>query len=146
MFQMSGQGPYYGQANWFNYLHHEKIPSAVERYQNEARRVLSVLDGVLEGREWLVGDKITFADLAFAPWNERLDSVLGVPAENKLDGFPNVKVWHERMVSRPSWKKAADMRIRLMDEQGLAPNGMPKEMKNFQEFQEKIAKDSAADK
>ena len=34
MFQMSGQGPYFGQSGWFQVLHHEKLPSAIERYQN----------------------------------------------------------------------------------------------------------------
>ena len=124
---MSGQGPYYGQATWFSYKHSEKIPSAIERYQNEARRMLGVLNGVLDGKKWLVGDKITFADLAFLPWNEHLDVVLGVSAENAFDGFPNVKAWHKRMVSRPSWKKAVETRIRLLDEQGFMPNGMSKD-------------------
>jgi glutathione S-transferase len=145
MFQMSGQGPYYGQANWFSYLHPEKVPSAIERYQNEARRMLNVLDRVLEGKMWLVGDKMTYADLAFLPWNDRLDLVLGVPVENMLDGFPNVKAWHERMASRPSWVKVIETRTRLMDEQGLMPNGMPKGMKNFQEFEANIKTESAAD-
>ncbi len=40
MYQMSGQGPYFGQAAWFANYHHEKIPSAIERYQKEIRRVI----------------------------------------------------------------------------------------------------------
>lgn len=64
-FQASGQGPYYGQAAWFNYFHPEKIPSAQERYKNEILRVLGVLNDVLSKQEWLVGGKVTIADLSF---------------------------------------------------------------------------------
>ncbi|KAK3325765.1 hypothetical protein B0H66DRAFT_599909 [Apodospora peruviana] len=31
---MSGQGPYWETAGWFNVLHPEKLPSAIERYNN----------------------------------------------------------------------------------------------------------------
>ncbi|KAF2837869.1 glutathione S-transferase [Patellaria atrata CBS 101060] len=122
MFQVSGQGPYFGQASWFNVLHAEKIPSAIERYNNEVKRILDVLEGCLEGKEWLVGDKITFADLAFPTWNDRIDAIILCPPEAKFEAHPNVKAWHERMTSRPSWKKAMETRAKLMDEQGLMPN------------------------
>lgn len=82
---------------------------------------------------------MTFADLAFVPWNDRLESVLLCPDENKFDGFPNVKAWHERMTARGAWKRAMEKRAKLMDEQGLMWNGMPKGMKNFQEYEAKIA-------
>lgn len=64
-FQASGQGPYFGQLAWFKFHHSEKIPSAVERYQNEVKRVLSVLNGVLSKQDWLVAGKLTVADLSF---------------------------------------------------------------------------------
>ena len=53
------------------HYHPEKIPSAIERYQKETQRVVSVLDGVLAKSPsgWLVGDKVTIADLAFITWN-----------------------------------------------------------------------------
>jgi len=71
---VSGQGPYYGQAVWFTKYHSEQIPSAQERYYNEIKRVTSVLDGHLKKQPkgadgpWLVGDKFSYADLAFVPW------------------------------------------------------------------------------
>ena len=64
-FQSSGQGPYFGQAAWFTFYHPEKIPSAVDRYKNEIKRVLGVLDGVLAKQEWLVAGKATIADISF---------------------------------------------------------------------------------
>ncbi|OTA98357.1 hypothetical protein M426DRAFT_326032 [Hypoxylon sp. CI-4A] len=140
-FQTSGQGPYFGQAGWFMVLHSEKLPSAIERYQNEVRRIHGVLDGWLQrdgGKKWLVGDKMTYADLAFTTWNDRSDDILGCAPEDKFRGFPHVQAWHERMTSRPSWKNAMASRARLMDEQGLTWTGMPKEFSNLEEYQAKI--------
>lgn len=57
--------PYFGQFRWFAKVHSEKIPSAVERYKNEILRVFGVLDGVLSKQQWLVGNKLTVADLSF---------------------------------------------------------------------------------
>ncbi|RYP20205.1 hypothetical protein DL767_009505 [Monosporascus sp. MG133] len=137
-FQTSGQGPYYGTAGWFIHLHPEKLPTAIDRYTKQVTRVLGVLEGWLEGKQWLVGDKMTYADMAWVPWNDRVDTSLGVPEPDKFNGFPNVKAWHERMTSLPSWKRSMDARARLMDEQGLMWNGMPKGIKNFQEYEAKI--------
>lgn len=140
-FQMSGQGPYFGQAGWFNVLHAEKLPSAISRYQAEVRRIHGVLEGWLakqeeHGSQWLVGDKMTYADLAFTTWNDRSDAILECAPEDKFKGFPRVQAWHERMTSRPSWKKAMELRAKLMDEQGLTWTGMPKGFKSLAEYQE----------
>ena len=141
-FEVSGQGPYFGQAGWFNVLHPEKIQSAIDRYNNEVKRVLSVLETVLEGKEWLVGDKLTYADLSFTTWNDRIDSLIMCAPEDKFKGFPNVQAWHERMVSRPSWITCMDKRAQLMDEQGLLPNGMPKGVNNMEEYEAKMRSDA----
>lgn len=60
--------PYFGQSYWFNHVHSDKLPSAQDRYQQETRRVLGVLESVLTRQEWLVGGKITIADLSFVPY------------------------------------------------------------------------------
>ncbi|CAG9986255.1 unnamed protein product [Clonostachys byssicola] len=152
IFQVTGQGPYFGQRTWFTNLPPEKIPSAIERFSNEIKRVLGVLDkalGAEPNKEWLVGDRITYADLAFVPWNDLLDATLGVPADKKFEGFPNVKEWHERMTKRPSWIKAMALRARLMDEHGLDWNSMPKLMPklvtDFEEYQESVAQDEGTE-
>lgn len=67
-FQASGQGPYFGQADWFLKYHPEKVPGAVERYQNEVRRILGVLNDVLSKQEWLIAGKPTIVDLSFATY------------------------------------------------------------------------------
>ncbi|KAI3333163.1 glutathione S-transferase [Ustulina deusta] len=142
-FQMSGQGPYYGQVSWFNHLHPEKIPSAIERYTNEVRRILGVLETVLSKKpadvQWLVGDKMTFADMAFMPWNSRLSEVLSLPWDEVWKDTPHVRAWHERMVALPSWKRCIEHRARLMDEQGLQWNGVPKGIDTFTDYEATIA-------
>ncbi|KAI3324126.1 glutathione S-transferase [Xylariaceae sp. AK1471] len=141
-FQMSGQGPYYGQMGWFNYLHPEKIPSAIVRYRDEIKRVLGVLEGVLTGKpadaQWLVGNKITFADMAFFPWNYRLSDLMNLSWDEVWKGLPHVRAWHERMAELPSWKRCMEIRARLMDEQGLQWNGVAKGIETFNEYEKKI--------
>ena len=119
-------------------LHPEKIPSAIERYTNEVWRVIGVLEGHLKGKQWLVGDKITFADLSFVTWNDRMDMVLGIAQSNPLAKYPNVDAWQNRMTSRASFKKAIETREKLMGEQGLMPNGMPKGVNNIAEYEAKM--------
>ncbi|KAE8136057.1 glutathione S-transferase Ure2-like protein [Aspergillus pseudotamarii] len=107
-FQMSGQGPYYGQLVWFKKFHAEQVPSAVERYAKEVNRVTGVLEGWLEKQAgvygegdgpWLVGGKLSYADLAFVPWQRIPGAVVGVE-DFDLDKFPFVKGWLERMMER----------------------------------------------
>lgn len=96
-------------------IHHEKLPSAIKRYQDEIRRVLGVLERHLEGKQWLVGDKMTFADLAWIPYNDGVDMLLGSPERSPLKDYPNVEAWHGRMTSRPSWKQAVGKKARLLE-------------------------------
>ena len=74
--------------------HPEKVPTAVERYQKETIRVISVLDGVLAKSPsgWLVGGKPTVADLSFVPWNRgalnfSLKDLEGVDIEKQYPAF-----------------------------------------------------------
>lgn len=55
---MSGQGPYYGQAGWFHMFHPEDVPSAKERYEQQIHRVVQVLEEILKGKTYLLGDKL----------------------------------------------------------------------------------------
>ncbi|KAI2938262.1 hypothetical protein CBS63078_726 [Aspergillus niger] len=140
-FQMSGQGPYYGQCGWFSVLSPQKLPVAITRYQAEVHRILSVLNTILEGRTWLVGEKCTYADLAFLPWNCQLEMLIPKDSEDEggiLDPYPWVKAWHERMEGRESWKRAMVLREKLMRDQGLGRNGMPEGVSDIGEYEEFI--------
>lgn len=103
--QMSDQGPYYGQASWFARFAPEKIPLAIQRYGDEIRRVTFVLDNVLKNREWLVGDKCTYADLVFMPW-QRWATRYATNPETLDEEFPYAAAWFKRLSDRPSVKKA----------------------------------------
>jgi glutathione S-transferase len=141
-FQMSGQGPYFGQCGWFQHLHHEKLPSATERYANEIRRVLSVIEGVLaqQQSDWLVGNKMSYTDMAFLPWNFRLSEVLVQSWDEVWEGLPLTRAWHECMAELPSWKRIMKARDGLMAQQNLQWNGIPVGINSLQEYNEKIAK------
>ncbi|KAK0623681.1 glutathione S-transferase Ure2-like protein [Immersiella caudata] len=114
-FQVSGQGPYYGQAAWFKSFHHEALPSAVERYVKEVNRVTAVLEGILKGEQqkfpeveggpWLVGGKYSYADLAFVSWQTIVEKVLS-KEEFDSEKYPEVKGWIGRMLEREGVKKA----------------------------------------
>ena len=103
--QTSGQGPYYGQAAWFKLYHLEKLPSAVERYVKEVARVTAVLDKQLEGRQYLVGDKFTFVDIAFYGWQLNAGRFLGEQESFKPADYPNVQAWLDRVGARPVVEK-----------------------------------------
>ena len=64
-YQVSGQGPYFGQAVWFALYHSEKLPSAVDRYVNEIRGVSGVLNRTLQDKEFLVSGEFSYSDAAF---------------------------------------------------------------------------------
>jgi glutathione S-transferase len=114
LFQASGQGPYFGQSAWFQFYHKEKVPSAVERYNNEIRRVLGVLDGVLSKQEYLVGGKVTIADLSFIPWNEAASTrILGTDFDFDKE-FPAAAKWHKKLRERESVKKLYTVRASLL--------------------------------
>jgi glutathione S-transferase len=151
-FQMSGQGPYYGQCGWFQHLHPTKYPDAIERYVKEIKRVLGVLEIILMSNStesetpWLVGGKMTYADMAFVPWNFRLSEVLMQTWDEVWEGTPRVRAWHERMIALPSWERSMKLRAELMDDQRLQWNGVPKGIDTFTEYEAKIAagKDTTA--
>ena len=104
-YQASGQGPYFGQAMWFNFFHAEKLPSAVDRYINEIRRVSTVLETVLKNKKFLVGGKYSYVDTSFLPWyliiSQRFADRLNFETE-----FPNLHAWLERTKARPAVMKA----------------------------------------
>ncbi|KAG6248991.1 hypothetical protein E4U24_002432 [Claviceps purpurea] len=111
-FQMSGQGPYFGQLVWFTMYHPEKIQSATDRYANEVKRVTGVIDGHLKKQktEYLVGDKITYADLMFVPW------AVAIVAMAKLDlsEYDAYSAWLKRLTDRPTVAKVLKQREEAM--------------------------------
>ena len=95
MFQMGGIGPMMGQANVFSRYLPEKIPVAIDRYQNECRRLFEVLDTRLGQVEWLAGAEYSIADIANWCW-VRTYRWSGV----NIDGLENLRRWLDVMKLR----------------------------------------------
>ncbi|EPX71642.1 glutathione S-transferase Gst2 [Schizosaccharomyces octosporus yFS286] len=122
-FQSSGQGVIWGQASWFNFYHPEPVTSAITRYRNETKRVLGVLETILQDKEYLVANKCTIADLSFVTWNSLLPAVFG-PGRHKFKEdlpqidfekeFPKTYAWHQRLIQRPAVAAALDEREQLL--------------------------------
>ncbi|MBI2383129.1 MAG: glutathione S-transferase N-terminal domain-containing protein [Gammaproteobacteria bacterium] len=108
MFQMGGIGPMMGQANvFFRYLP-EKIPVAIQRYQNECRRLFEVLDRRLSEAEWLAGGEYSIADIANWCW-VRTYKWSGV----SVDGLPQLRRWMDAMKVRPACQKGIAVPVKL---------------------------------
>ncbi|WP_086929336.1 glutathione S-transferase family protein [Agarilytica rhodophyticola] len=101
MFQMGGVGPMQGQANVFYRYFPEKIPAAIERYQNETRRLYGVLNSQLEKNEYLAGD-YSIADIANWSW-VRVHNFAGVD----ISQFEHVKRWLDQLEARPALARGA---------------------------------------
>ena len=100
MFQMGGVGPMMGQANVFFRYFPEKIQPAIDRYQNESRRLFEVLNSHLENNEWLAGD-YSIADITVYP------DIHGHGVNDVgLDEYPNIKRWHDAIETRPAVQRA----------------------------------------
>ncbi|WP_258868014.1 glutathione binding-like protein [Alkalilimnicola ehrlichii] len=96
MFQMGGIGPMMGQANVFYRYFPEKIQPAIDRYQNEVKRLFTVLNDHLADRAYLVED-YSIADMANWAW-VRTHSWSGV----EIDDLPHLQAWVERIGERPA--------------------------------------------
>jgi GST-like protein len=104
MFQMGGIGPMFGQVGFFVKFagkdFEDKRPR--ERYVNEAKRLLAVLERHLEGRAWIVGNEYTIADIATFPWVRNLVGFYGAGDLVEFDRFANVKRVLDAFVARPA--------------------------------------------
>ena len=104
MFQMGGIGPMMGQAMYFQRIaapNGEEHPFAIQRYRDESRRLLEVLNTRLAGREWLAGDAYSIADMATYPWARAYPW-----AKVSIDGLDHLAAWFDRIDSRSAVQKA----------------------------------------
>ena len=107
MFQMGGIGPMMGQANVFFRYFPEKIQPAIDRYQNESRRLFEVLNTSLSGKDWLV-DEFSIADIANWCW-VRTHRWSGV----STDGLDNLKLWIDRIYEQPGMLKGLEVPVKV---------------------------------
>ena len=115
MFQMGGLGPMLGQAHHFRIYAPEKLPYAIERYTNEAKRLYGVLDRRLAKSRYIGCGEYSIADIAIFPWlrswkNQGIDWV----------DYPQLKGWFDEVAARPAVLRGvevlADLRKPMTDD------------------------------
>jgi len=104
MFQMGGVGPMLGQAHHFRIYAPEKIPYAVARYTNEAKRLYGVMDKRLANSKYLGGPAYSIADIAVFPWlrswkNQGID----------WNDYPHLKGWFDEIGARPAVQRGVEV-------------------------------------
>lgn len=107
MFQMAGVGPMQGQANVFYRYTPEKIPYAINRYQNEGRRLYEVLDQQLAQHEYIAGE-YSIADMATYPWVQAA-SWSGINTE----GLDHLQRWADTLTARPAVQRGMEVPFKL---------------------------------
>ena len=110
MFQMGGIGPMMGQANvFFRYWPGDPIQPAIDRYQNEGRRLFEVMETRLKDNEFLADD-YSIADIANWCW-VRTYRWSGI----KIDGLDGLQRWMKMMEDRPACKKGVSVPVDIME-------------------------------
>jgi len=107
MFQMGGIGPMMGQANVFYRYFPEKLQPAIDRYQNEGRRLFEVLDKQLNDNKWLAGD-YSIADIANWCW-VRTHKWSGI----SIDGLENLERWKNAMYDQPGMQAGIKVPVKV---------------------------------
>jgi GSH-dependent disulfide-bond oxidoreductase len=100
MWQMGGLGPMAGQNHHFALYAPEKLPYAIDRYVKETSRLYGVLNKRLKGRDFILGEQYTIADMAAYPW------IIAERQGQDMDDFPELKRWHAAVRARPGTTRA----------------------------------------
>lgn len=115
MFQMGGVGPMLGQNHHFRQYAPEKLPYAIDRYTNEAKRLYGVIDRRLAVSSWLGGDEYSIADIATWPWLRNWKNQ-GI----ELADYPHLSRWFHAIEERPAVQRGvkvlADLRKPITDD------------------------------
>jgi len=110
-FQMGGIGPMFGQVGFFHKFAGKEIADKrpLERYVNESKRLLGVIDSRLSGRQWIMDDEYTIADISMLGWVRNLIGFYGARELVGFDSFTNVSAWLDRGLARPAVKRGLDI-------------------------------------
>ncbi|WP_412557447.1 glutathione S-transferase N-terminal domain-containing protein [Thalassospira sp. MIT1370] len=113
-FQMAGLGPIFGQLGFFHKFAGKEIEDKrpLTRYVNESKRLLGVLETRLDGRDWIMGDEYTIADIAILGWVRNLIGFYEAGDLVAHDTLKNVPAWLERGLARPAVQRGLDIPAR----------------------------------
>jgi GSH-dependent disulfide-bond oxidoreductase len=110
-FQMGSVGPIFGQVGYFHKFAGREIEDKrpLERYRAESQRLLGVLETRLQGRQWIMGDDYTIADISLLGWVRNLIGFYGARDLVAFDTLTHVPAWLERGLARPSVQRGLDI-------------------------------------
>jgi GSH-dependent disulfide-bond oxidoreductase len=110
-FQMGGIGPMFGQVGFFYKFAGKEIADKrpLERYVNESKRLLGVIESRLAGRQWIMDDEYTIADISMLGWVRNLIGFYGARELVAFDDFVNVSAWLDRGLARPAVKRGLEI-------------------------------------
>jgi GSH-dependent disulfide-bond oxidoreductase len=113
-FQMAAVGPMFGQLGFFHKFAGREIADKrpLERYRAETRRLLGVLDERLAGRDWIMGDAYTIADISLVGWVRNLVGFYGARDLVDFDRLTQVPAWLERGLARPAVQRGLEIPAR----------------------------------
>ncbi|MBP2297017.1 glutathione S-transferase N-terminal domain-containing protein [Azospirillum rugosum] len=103
-FQMGAVGPMFGQLGFFHKFAGREIEDKrpLERYRAESQRLLGVLEQRLDGRDWIMGDDYSIADVSLLGWVRNLVGFYGAGDLVAFDSLKRVPQWLERGLARPA--------------------------------------------
>jgi GST-like protein len=110
-FQMAAVGPMFGQLGYFHKFAGREIEDKrpLNRYRDESKRLLGVLEARLNGRTWLMGDDYTIADVSMVGWVRNLIGFYGAAEIVDYASLKHVPAWLERALARPAVQRGLDI-------------------------------------
>ena len=110
-FQMAFIGPMFGQVGYFYKFAGREIADKrpLERYRDESKRLLGVLETRLAGRPWIMGDDYTIADISTLGWVRNLVGFYGARDLVGFDTLKHVPAWLERGLARPAVQRGLEV-------------------------------------
>ena len=104
MWQMGGLGPNFGQLGFFHFFAGKDIEDKRprDRFATESSRLLRVLDQHLQGRDWMLGEAYSVADIAIFPWVRNLVYRYGAGELVGWGQYPQVERVLQAFLNRPA--------------------------------------------
>lgn len=113
-FQMAAVGPMFGQLGFFHKFAGKEIADKrpFERYRDESKRLLGVMNTRLDGRKWFMDEDYTIADVAHVGWVRNLIGFYEAGEVVGIDSFPHVLSWLDRAMARPASQRGVNIPAR----------------------------------
>lgn len=110
-FQMAAIGPMFGQLGYFHKFAGREIADKrpLERYRDESKRLLGVLEGRLTGRKWIMGDEYTITDISMLGWVRNLIGFYEARELVDFDALTHVPAWLARGLARPAVQRGLEI-------------------------------------